>query len=141
MKKCSTCKTPAKCKKAGKCLKSGSSKVRSYSMTKSGKSKLTLKNPKTGTRTTKTYKKSPSTAKKYSSKGTTTTRTKDGNKTKVSISVNELTPAQIKKLGLPSFPPSQVKSYSMTKGKCGSKSKRSFKAGMSIGRNMKKKKK
>jgi len=122
--------------------------VRSYSMTKGGKrsmakgkSKLTLENPKTGTRTTKTYKKSPSTAKKYSSKGTTTTRTKDGNKTKVSISVKELTPAQIKKLGLPSFPPSQVKSYSMTKGKCGSKSKNSFKAGMSIGRNMKKKKK
>ena len=75
MKKCSTCKTPAKCKKAGKCLKSGSSKVRSYSMTKGGKSK------------------------------------------------------------------SGVKSYSMTKGKCGSKSKNSFKAGMSIGRNMKKKKK
>ena len=35
MKKCSTCKRPAKCKKAGKCLKKKApTKVRSYSMSK-----------------------------------------------------------------------------------------------------------
>ena len=96
--------------------------VRSYSMSKKKPrgTRTTTKDPKTGTRTTKTYKKTPGTPSKgATSKGTTTTKTKDGKKTKVSMSVQNLTPAQAKKLGLPPLPSdlSKVKSYSMSKSK------------------------